>query len=73
MRLIDGSRLYSFYHAINIIPSGIESKNQVISMLKSYIFFFRSDLAVGIFSVGGRTKSVEYGVDDSYWDTVDIF
>ena len=73
MRLRDSSCLYSFHHAINIVTSGLESKNQVISMLKTDVFFFRSDLTVSIFSMGGWTESIKYGVDDTDWDTVDIF
>ena len=73
MRLRDSSCLYSFHHAINIVTSGLGTKNQMISMFKPDVFFLRSDLTVGIFSMSTRTESVKYRVDHTDRDTVDIF
>ena len=73
MRIRDSSCLYSFHHAIDIVTSSLETKNQVISMFKPDVFFLRSNLTVGIFGMGACTESVKYGVDDTDWDTVDIF
>ena len=73
MLFLDSSCLNGFYHAINIVLGGLELKNQVITMLKPNEFFFGRNLTVGVFGVSSRTKSVKYGVDDTHWDTVDVF